>query len=179
MIPLLAIGVPGSLSAAILIGAFLVHGVQPGPLIFQDHARLVYGIFAAMAIANVFNLVIGQFGLRFFAFVVSFPNSVIHPIVIVLCIAGAYATNNSTFAVAIALIFGVVGYFMRKLDFSFAAFIIGFALEPQTELYIRQTVVLFRGDPVALLSHPIAMFFLALTIYSVWRIVVHKRAGRL
>jgi len=179
LIPLLALGIPGSLSAAILIGAFLVHGVQPGPLIFQDHARLVYGIFAAMAIANVLNLAIGQFGLRFFAYVVSFPNSVIHPIVIVLCIAGAYATNNSTFAVAIALIFGVVGYFMRKLDFSFAAFIIGFALGPQTELYVRQTVILFRNNPAVLLSHPIVLFFLALTVYSVWRIVVHKRAGRL
>jgi len=179
LIPLLAIGVPGSLSAAILIGAFLVHGVQPGPLIFQDHARLVYGIFAAMALANVLNLIIGQFGLRFFAFVVSFPNSVIHPIVIVLCIAGAYATNNSMFAVAIALISGVAGYFMRKLDFSFAAFIIGFALAPQTELYIRQTVILFWDNPTALLSHPIVLFFLALTVYSLWRIVVHKRAGRL
>jgi putative tricarboxylic transport membrane protein len=177
LIPLLALGIPGSLSAAILIGAFLVHGVQPGPLIFQDHARLVYGIFAAMALANILNLIIGQFGLRFFAFVVSFPNSVIHPIVIVLCIAGAYATNNSMFAVAIALISGVAGYFMRKLDFSFAAFIIGFALAPQTELYIRQTVILFQDEPSRLLSHPIMLFFLALTAFSVWRIVQHKRAG--
>ncbi len=179
LIPLLAIGIPGSLSAAILIGAFLVHGVQPGPLIFQDHARLVYGIFTAMAIANILNLFIGQLGLRLFAFVVSFPNRIIHPVVVVLCIAGAYATDNSMFAVAIALIFGIVGYFMRKLDFSFAAFIIGFALGPQTELYVRQTVILFQDNPTALLSHPIVLFFLALTVYSIWRIVQHKRAGTL
>jgi putative tricarboxylic transport membrane protein len=177
LIPLLAIGIPGSLSAAILIGAFLVHGVQPGPLIFQDHARLVYGIFTAMAIANLLNLFIGQLGLRLFAYVVSFPNRVIHPVVVVLCIAGAYATDNSMFAVAIALIFGIVGYFMRKLDFSFAAFIIGFALGPQTELYVRQTVILFQDNPARLFSHPIVLFFLALTVYSIWRIVQHKRAG--
>jgi putative tricarboxylic transport membrane protein len=68
---------------------------------------------------------------------------------------------------------------MRKLDFSFAAFIIGFALAPQTELYVRQTVILFHDRPAALLSHPIMLFFLALTVYSVWRIVHHKRAGTL
>ena len=177
LIPLLAIGVPGSLTAAVLIGAFLVHGVQPGPLIFKDHARLIYGIFAAMALANVFNFLIGQFGLRAFAYVVSFPNRVIHPIVILLCIAGAYATTNSMFEVAIALIFAVVGYFLRKLDFSFAAFIIGFALTPQTELYVRQTVILYSDHPLDLiLHHPIVVFFLALTVYAIIRIIRHQRA---
>jgi len=180
LIPLLAIGVPGSLTAAVLIGAFLVHGVQPGPLIFQDHARLIYGIFAAMALGNVFNFVIGQFGLRFFAYVVSFPNRVIHPVVILLCIAGAYATSNSMFEVAIALIFAVFGYFLRKLDFSFAAFIIGFALTPQTELYVRQSVILYGDRPTDLLMHhPIVVFFVALTFYSIWRIVKFQRAGKL
>jgi putative tricarboxylic transport membrane protein len=179
LIPLLAIGVPGSLTAAVLIGAFLVHGVQPGPLIFKDHARLIYGIFAAMAIGNLFNLLIGQFGLRFFAYVVSFPNRIIYPIVILLCIAGAYASANSMFEVAIALIFAVVGYFMRKLDFSFAAFIIGFALTPQTELFVRQTVILFSDRPLDLVYHPIVLFFLALTVYSIWRIVKFQRAGAL
>jgi putative tricarboxylic transport membrane protein len=177
LIPLLAIGVPGSLSAAVLIGAFLVHGIQPGPLIFQDHARLVYGIFAAMMVANLFNFLIGQFGLRLFAFVVSFPNRIIYPIVILLCIAGAYASSNSMFDVAIALIFAVAGYFMRKLDFSFAAFIIGFALTPQTELFIRQTVILYADRPLELFtSHPIVLFFLALTVVSIVRIVRYQRS---
>ncbi len=177
LIPLLAIGVPGSLTAAVLIGAFLVHGVQPGPLIFKDHGRLIYGIFAAMALGNVFNLIIGQLGLRAFAYVVSFPNRIIYPIVILLCVAGAYATDNSMFEVAIALIFAVVGYFLRKLDFSFAAFIIGFALTPQTELYIRQTVILYGDHPLDLLAgHPIVLFFMALTVYSVWRIVRYQRS---
>ena len=177
LIPLLAIGVPGSLSAAVLIGAFLVHGVQPGPLIFKDHARLIYGIFAAMALGNFFNFIIGQFGLRFFAYVVSFPNRVIFPVVILLCVAGAYATSNSMFEIAIALIFAVVGYFMRKLDFSFATFIIGFALTPQLELFVRQTVILYSDHPVdLLLHHPIVAFFMALTVYAVFRIVRRQRA---
>jgi putative tricarboxylic transport membrane protein len=82
------------------------------------------------------------------------------------------------FEVAIALIFAVVGYFMRKLDFSFAAFIIGFALTPQTELYVRQTVILFGDRPAdLLLYHPIVVFFLALTVYSIWRIVRFQQTG--
>jgi putative tricarboxylic transport membrane protein len=178
LIPLLAIGVPGSLTAAVLIGAFLVHGIQPGPLIFKDHARLIYGIFAAMMVGNVFNFLLGQFGLRFFAYVVSFPNRIIHPVVILLCMAGAYATTNNMFEVAIALIFAVVGYFLRKLDFSFAAFIIGFALTPQTELAVRQTVILYSDHPADLLvHHPIVVFFLALTAFAIFRIARYQRAN--
>lgn len=169
LIPLLALGIPGSLSAAILIGAFLIHGVDPGPLIFKDHPRLVYGIFAAMAVANLFNLVIGGVGLRFFALLVRFPESVIHPIIVLLCIAGAFATGNSMFSVAIMLVFAVLGYFMRKLDFSFATFIIGFALGENFEVFFRQTVILFADRPAELLARPIVLAFLALTIWLLWR----------
>lgn len=177
LIPLLALGIPGSLSAAILIGAFLIHGVEPGPLIFKDHARLVYGIFAAMMIANVLNFFIGNIGLRLFAVIVSFPKYVIHPVVVVLCIAGAYATGSAMFSVAVMLTFAVLGYFMRKLDFSFATFIIGFALGPQFEESLRQSVILFHGNPLALAGHPIVMGFLALTVFSVWRIVRRKEGS--
>lgn len=177
LIPLLALGIPGSLSAAILIGAFLIHGVDPGPLIFKEHPRLVYGIFAAMAIANLFNLAIGNIGLRFFALIVRFPKSVIHPIIVLLCIAGAFAIGNSMFSVAVMMVFAVLGYFMRKLDFSFATFIIGFALGENFEIAFRQSVILFVDNPSALLSHWIVLGFAALTLYSVWRIARRKPAA--
>lgn len=169
LIPLLAIGVPGSLSAAILIGAFLIHGVDPGPLIFRNSPELVYGIFAVMAVGNVFNLAIGSVGLRFFALLVKIPLSVLHPVIVVLCIAGAYANGNSMFSVGVMLVFAVLGYFMRKLDFSFATFIIGFALGESFEIFFRQTVTLFADRPAALLAHPIVMGFVALTVWSLWR----------
>lgn len=169
LIPLLALGIPGSLSAAILIGAFLIHGLDPGPLIFKDHPRLVYGIFAAMAVANLFNLVIGGIGLRFFALLVRFPEGVTHPIIVLLCIAGAYATGNSMFSVGIMLVFAVLGYFMRKLDFSFATFIIGFALGENFEVYFRQTVILFSDRPGELFTRPIVLALLALTVWVLWR----------
>lgn len=177
LIPLLAIGVPGNLTAAILIGAFLIHGVQPGPLIFKEHATLVYGLFTAMALSDFFVLAIGAVGLRLFSFVLNVPNAVLYPVILLLCIAGAYSSENSMFGVAVALIFAVLGYLMRKLDFSFATFLIGFALGRQFELFFRQTVILFKDDPVDLLYHPIAVAFVLLTFYSLWRISRQKKAG--
>jgi putative tricarboxylic transport membrane protein len=175
LIPLLAIGVPGNLTATILIGAFLIHGVQPGPLIFQDYGTLVYGLFAAMALADVFNLLIGAVGLRLFALVLNVPNGVLYPVIILLCIAGAYSSENSLFGVQVALVFAVLGYFMRKLDFSFATFLIGFALGRQFELFFRQTVILFQDQPLQLFFHPIADAFVLLTIVSLWRIGRQKK----
>lgn len=169
LIPLLAIGVPGSLSAAILIGAFLIHGVDPGPLIFKNSPQLVYGIFAVMAVGNLFNLVIGSVGLRFFALLVKVPLSMLHPVIVVLCIAGAFSNGSTMFSVGVMMVFAVLGYFMRKLDFSFATFIVGFALGENFEVFFRQTVTLFADQPAALLSRPIVMGFVALTLWSLWR----------
>lgn len=176
LIPLLAIGVPGNLTAVILIGAFLIHGVQPGPLIFKEHGSLVYGLFAAMALADLLNLLIGSVGLRVFSFVLNVPNAVLYPVIVLLCFAGAYSSENSMFGVAVALIFAVLGYVMRKLDFSFATFLIGFALGRQFELFFRQTVILYKDDPMQLLTHPIAVGFVVLTFYSLWRIARKKKA---
>lgn len=178
LIPLLALGIPGSLSAAILIGAFIIHGVDPGPLIFQEHPRLVYGIFGAMVIANIFNFIIGSIGLRFFSLVVRFPSSIVNSVIVILCIAGAFATGNSMFSVAVMMVFAIVGYFMRKFDFSFATFIIGFALGENFEIYFRQTVILFGDNPLQLLEHPIVMGFMFLTALSIWRLGRGKRADK-
>lgn len=175
LIPLLAIGVPGNLTAAILIGAFLIHGVQPGPLIFKEHATLVYGLFAAMALADIFNLLIGAVGLRLFSLVLNVPNALLYPVILLLCVAGAYSSEGSMFGVAVALVFAVLGYVMRKLDFSFATFLIGFALGRQFELFFRQTVILFKDDPIELIYHPIAVGFVLLTLVSLWRIATKKK----
>ncbi|HEU5018194.1 MAG TPA: tripartite tricarboxylate transporter permease [Pseudolabrys sp.] len=177
LIPLLAIGIPGNLTATILIGAFLIHGVQPGPLIFKEHGALVYGLFGAMALADLFTLTLGAVGLRLFSLVLNVPNAVLYPVIVLLCMAGAYSSDNSMFGVAIALIFAVLGYLMRKLDFSFATFLIGFALGRQFELFFRQSLILFRDSPAQLLHHPIAIAFVLLTIVSLWRIGRKKPAA--
>ena len=116
LIPTLALGIPGNLSAAVLLGALIIHGLTPGPLIFQNHGAVLYGLFGAMLVANFFNLFIGQAGLRFFAWVITLPRQFVHPVIVLMCFCGAYVTTQSMFAVGMMVGFAILGYVMRKLD---------------------------------------------------------------
>jgi len=122
-----------------------------------------------MLVANFFNLFIGQIGLRFFAWVITLPRQFVHPVIVLMCFCGAYVTTQSMFAVGMMVGFAILGYVMRKLDYSIVAFIIAFILGPMTEDALRQTMVLFGDEPELLLQRPIAMLFFALTIISLWR----------
>ena len=169
LIPLLALGIPGNVTAALLVGAFIIHGVAPGPWLFDDHGRLIYGMFAAMVIANFANLLIGGFGLRLFAKVLLIPKPVILPALILLCLTGAYLNDQSFFAVGLTVAFAVLGFVMRKLEYPFVTFIIGFVLTPMLELSVSQAVIITDGSIRALLDHPVALAFLALTVFVVIR----------
>ena len=170
LIPTLALGIPGNLSAAILISALIIHGLTPGPLIFEQHGAVLYGLFGAMLVANFFNLFIGQAGLRLFAWILGLPNQFIHPVIVLLCFSGAYVITQSMFAVGLMVGFAILGYIMRKLDYSLVAFIIAFILGPLFEDTLRQTLVLFEDNPEDLLERPIAILFVLMTVYSVWRL---------
>ncbi len=175
LIPTLSLGIPGNLSAAILLGALIIHGVQPGPMIFESHGELIYGIFGAMLVANFANLLIGHGGLRVFAYIISLPNRYIHPVIVLMCFAGTYLTTQSMLAIGVMVGFALLGYIMRKLDYSIVAFIIAFIMGPMTEDALRQTMVLFGDRPTELLTRPITMVFFALTAYSLWRFVVGRK----
>jgi putative tricarboxylic transport membrane protein len=170
LIPLFTLGIPGNVAAAILIGAFMIHGVTPGPLMFQEHGRLIYGIYGAFIIANGLNLAIGNFGLRFFAKVMMAPKQIVYPVIAICCVTGAYMADNSLFAVGLMIIFAILGYFMKKLDFSFVTFIIGFVLGPILELSLRQTLVISKNNPMILLERPVSLILLILTVLSIWRL---------
>ena len=132
------------------------------------------GIFGAMLIANFVNLFLGSAGLRFFAFVISLPHRYIHPVIVLLCICGAFLTGQSMLAIALMLFFAVLGYVMRKLDFSIVAFIIAFILGPMFEDSLRQTIVLFEDNPGELLTQPITVLFVLLTFFSIYRLGFRK-----
>jgi putative tricarboxylic transport membrane protein len=176
LIPTLALGIPGNLSAAVLLGAFIIHGLTPGPLIFEQHGATIYGLFGAMLVANFINLFIGQGGLRFFAWVITLPRQFVHPVIVLMCFCGAYVTTQSMFALGLMVGFGILGYVMRKLDYSIVAFIIAFILGPMTEDALRQTMVLFGDKPEMLLTRPIALLFFLLTAFSIWRFSKSKPA---
>jgi len=173
-IPLLALGIPGNLTAALILGAFIIHGVQPGPQMMQEQGRLIYGLFCCMIIANFFNFLVGNIGLRFFALITYVPSQIIFPVIGLLCLTGAYLSGGE-FAVMLVIVFAVLGYFFRILGFSFITFVIGFVLGPMFELSFRQTVIMSRGEFSYLLDRPIAMAILFIALVSVVRMLYVRR----
>lgn len=170
LIPVFAIGVPGSLSTALLMGAFMLHGLTPGPLIFKDDAAVVYGIYNGMILAALLLFLVGYIGQTFFAKVIQLPDTMISPIVVMLCVIGAYVEGGGMFTVYLMLAFAFVGYFMKKFDYSFVTFLVGFILGPMLELSLRQSLILTDGNPAKLIDHPIAIGFLLLALFSIIRL---------
>lgn len=164
LIPTIALGIPGNVAAALLIGAFMIHGVVPGPFMMEQHGKLVYAIFAAMLIANVIHLVIGRLGISIWGHITRVPKSIVLPIVIVLCIAGVYIPSGSVFDVAVMFVFAALGLVMRRTGFSIVCLVIGFLLGPLLERSLRQTLLMEKGDLTVFVTSPICLAFLVLTV---------------
>ena len=167
LIPLLGIGIPGSIGAALLISAFNIHGIQPGPLLFQTQGRLIYGLFGAMLMANLMNLLIGQMSLRLWARVIRAPESVIFPSALLFCFVGVYLSTGGLFGVGLMLVAAVVGYAMTALGYPVIVFIIAFFLGAGFESALSQALVILDGTPVNLLGHPIALALLVVAAVTV------------
>jgi putative tricarboxylic transport membrane protein len=169
LIPLLTLGIPGSATAALIVGAFLIHGITPGPFVFTENPEIIYGLFVSLMLANLINLVIGNIGLRFFAMLLSIPRKIIIASAAVLCMTGAYISAGSMFAVAVMLIFSVLGYFMRRFEFPYIVLLIGFILGPMFERALRHTVILFDGPVALLVDHPLLPALAGLGGIAAWR----------
>ena len=178
LIPLLALGIPGNVAAALLVGAFIIHGIIPGPWLFEEQPRLVYGLFISMIVANVINLAVAGGFLRWFALVLRLPGHLVFPGIVFLCVLGSFLNEQSLFAVAVTILFGLLGYVMRRFDFPIVAFIIGFILGPMLEHSLSQTVVLTGGAFSGLLDYPVALVLYALSVLVVLRPLWRRhRAG--
>ena len=140
----------------------MIHGIQPGPLLFENQGRLIYGLFGAMIMANFLNLWIGQLGLRLWVKVVSAPQSFIYVSAILLCIVGVSISEGGLFSVVIMLIFAALGYIMTRYGFSIIIFIIAFFLGPRFEISIAQSTALMSGDWFRIIEYPIAIVLLGL-----------------
>ncbi len=177
LIPLLTLGIPGNIAAALLVSAFMIHGVQPGPLLFEEQGRLIYGMFGAMLIANFCNLGVGQIGMRFWALIVSAPGSVVYPAAMLLCLTGSYVAAGGIFGVFVMIGMALVGYLMRYFGYSIVAFIVAFILTPQLESAILKTRLITENQLMAVLDHPIALVLLALSVLSVIYLGPKRRKG--
>lgn len=166
-VPLFALGIPGSVIAAILIAALVLHGLTPGPMMFLEQPQMIADLYAAMLCASVILLIVGYVGQRVFAQIIRVPIRLIIPVVLFLCCIGAYMTTNSLFSIYLMLGFALLGFFARKLEFSFVTFLIGFVIGPNLELTFRQSLQILDHDPARLVGHPIALLFGLLTIATV------------
>lgn len=171
-VPLLTLGIPGNVSTALLIGTFLVHGIEPGPHVFKTEPALIYGIFTILFLANFLNLAVGLLGSSLYGHIVKAPEYISYSIVGLTCLTGVFASSNSVFSLYVMIVFAVFGYFMKKFDYSFVAFLIGFVLAPEFEIAFRSFLLVAQGNPVGLLvKSPIALVFCALTVFAIARIV--------
>lgn len=175
LVPLFALGIPGSVIAAILIAAFILHGLTPGPLMFQQQPRLVADIYAAMLCASFIMLAIGYTCQSIFAKIIRVPMRLVIPGVLLLCCVGSYMETSSIFSIYVMLFFALFGYLARKLDFSFVTFLIGFVIGPKLEFSFRQSLQLLNHDPANLMKHPIAIAFIVLTAATLWWLGGRKR----
>lgn len=163
-IPLFGLGIPGSVSAALLVGAFMIHGVTVGPLMLREQPEMLFSIFAGMIVASLLMLGIGWYGLRVFARVTSIPPHIVIPVVIFLCLAGIQVQGLGTFGLAVVFVFAILGYFLKKFDYSFVTFLVAFIVTPMLELNLRQAIILSGGDIGVLQQRPIATVFIVATV---------------
>ena len=179
MVPTMVLGIPGSGTTAIILVGLLVHGLNPGPKLFTDQVDQVYAIFGAMLAANAMFLVLGLYGARLFARVTLIPVPILWPIVFCLAIVGVYSLNQSMLDVWILLIFGVVGYVMRRFGFAVAPVAIGLILGKMVEVNLQNSLKILDGQWWLIPAQPLAALFFFFAIVGLfWPIISEKLAAR-
>ncbi len=178
LVTIMAFGIPGDAVTAVMLGALTIHGIQSGPLFISQNAQLAYGMFAAYILAHAVVLAILLVGVRWALHIVVVPKWVLFPVVLVLCVVGAYALNNTVGNVYVLAAFGVLGYLMVKFGFPLAPFILGVILGDQIEINLIRAIM-SDANPWLFLTRPISGVLLALSVASIvaaiWQHQRHRR----
>jgi putative tricarboxylic transport membrane protein len=173
LIPLFTLGLPGSPTIAILMGALIMNGLIPGPLLFQQHATFVWAVIASLYIGNVILLILNLPLVGWWAKLLKIPYNILVVFILVFCIIGAYSLNNSVFDIGVMMFCGMLGYIFKKLDFPLAPAILTLILGPLMERSLRESLSLSRGDYSTFVTRPISLFFLIVTaiifLTSAWQ----------
>jgi putative tricarboxylic transport membrane protein len=167
LIPMMTLGIPGDPVTAILIGALMIHGLAPGPLLFMERSDFAYGIIFSFFWANIFNFIIAILGLRLLVKLLATPRALLMPTVAVLCVIGSYALRNNFFDVYVMLFFGFVGLAMRWLDMPVVPMLLALVLGGQLEEHLRVALIASKGDVTIFFASPISLTFLCLSVLSV------------
>ncbi len=179
MIPLLTLGIPGDTSTAMMLGGLAIHGLVPGPMVFKNFGPFLYAIFIVMILCSFAMVFLEFFALRYFIKVLMVPKNYLLPIIIALCIVGAYGLNNRVFDVGAILLFGIIGLVLNKLNFPLPPMILGFILGVTMEKNFRLALIASKGNYMSFFTRPISGTILIFTflfiIYSFYRINKRKK----
>ena len=182
MVPTLALGIPGSGTTAVILGALMMHGLRPGPFLFTEQPQFLYGIFVAMLAANLLFLGLGMFGAKLFARITLIPRTFLWPAVFVLAAVGSYALDQRMLDVWIMLVFTVLGFVFRRYGFAAAPIIMGLILGELVENSLKQSLLIFELDWLKFFERPIVVVFFGLTLLGLLgpRIggVIYRRLNR-
>jgi len=177
LLPMLTLGIPGSPTAAVLLGGLLIWGLQPGPMLFVEQKDFVWGLIASMYLGNIAGLIVVLTTVPFWASILRIPFSVIAPVIIVICAIGAYTVHSSMFDVWLMLVFGVVGYLFKKLKYPLAPMVLALVLGDMAEASFRQSMLLSQGSLAIFWSNPLVGSIVGLAILLLlWPLLGRARA---
>lgn len=168
LLPMLSLGVPGSPTAAVLLGGLLIWGLQPGPLLFVEQKEFVWGLIASMYLGNFVGLIIVLTCVPLFAAILRIPFSIIAPVILVLCAIGAYTVHNNTFDVVMMMVFGVVGYVMKKCNYPMAPLVLAIVLGDKAEEAFRQSLLGSQGSLGVFFSNPLVGTIMTLGLIALF-----------
>ena len=168
LIPLLTMGIPGNTATAVFLGGLTIHGISPGPLIFEKSGPIVYGIFFALIIANFVMLLFERAGLKVFVRLLDIPKHILLPIVMVCCVIGAYTNNSRIFDVWCVMGFGILGVLFKRMHIPSTPLIIGFILGGMAETNLRRALQASDGDLTVFVTSPISLAYLVIAVVSLF-----------
>jgi len=178
LVPLLTLGIPGSATTAVLLGALMLHNIQPGPLLFQTNGEIVYGIFAALLVACFAQLLFGLIGVPLWIKVISAPRPLLLSVIAVISVVGSYGYNNSIVDVWVMFSFGLLGYLLRKLDFPVTPIILALVLGGILEENFRRALIVSGGDYAIFVTQPISAVLLVMAALSLLSPYMLNRLSR-
>lgn len=161
-IPLFSLGIPANVVMALLLGALMIHGVMPGPLLIKQHPDIFWGTIASMYIGNVLLVILNLPLIGLWVRVLKVPYQILFPFILFFCVIGAYSINNSTFDVFVMIIFGIIGYVFRKFKYEPAPLVMAFILGPMLETSLRQSLLISMGDFSVFVLRPVSLLCLAI-----------------
>jgi len=175
LIPLLTLGIPGDAITAVMLGALMMQGLTPGPNLFQEHGPMVYTVMVGLLVVNIFMYLQAHYFIKLFVNVTKIPVNLLIPILVTLCVVGAYAVNNTIFDVRVMLVFGLMGYIFVKWSFPVTPMLLAIILGPMVETSLRQSLIISEGSYAILFTRPISLAFIIFAFVSIFAPIIKNK----